>query len=129
MPEQENPAELKSAFIFGALYALVIFAVAAVKDHIGNSGLYLVAVLSGLTDVDAITLSTARLVEDGKLEAAIGWRLILIASLSNLVFKGGTVAALGHRRLLLKIVLLFGIAIAGGLLILWLWPENLSLEL
>jgi uncharacterized membrane protein (DUF4010 family) len=61
MPEQANPAELKSALIFGALYAVIIFAVAAAKDYFGTGGLYVVAMLSGLTDLDAITLSTGRL--------------------------------------------------------------------
>lgn len=123
MPEQENPAELGSALWFGALYALVLFAVAAVKDHFGSSGLYVVALLSGLTDVDAITLSTANLVKSGRIAADTGWRLILLASLSNLVFKGGAVMALGHRRLSARIVVLFGIALAGGALILLLWPR------
>jgi uncharacterized membrane protein (DUF4010 family) len=45
MPEQENPAELKSALIFGAIYAVVIFAVAAAKEYFGTGGLYVVALL------------------------------------------------------------------------------------
>ena len=35
---------------------------AAAKTYLGGHGLYAVAVLSGLTDMDAITLSTSRLV-------------------------------------------------------------------
>lgn len=127
MPEQENPAELKSALWFGALYALILYGVAAVKDHFGNSGLYVVAVLSGLTDVDAITLSTANMMEAERMETDTGWRLILTAALSNLVFKAGTVAVLGHRRLLGRIALLFGIALIGGILILFLWPDRFNL--
>ncbi len=127
MPEQENPAELKSALWFGALYALVIFGVAAVKDYFGNAGLYALAVLSGLTDVDAITLSTANLVKSDRVAAETGWRLILIASLSNLAFKAGLVATLGHRRLLARIALLFSIALVGGALVLWLWPKGWAL--
>ena len=60
-PEPANPAELKSALLFGVLYAAVLLAVAFARDRFGTAGLYTVAVLSGLTDVDAITLSTARL--------------------------------------------------------------------
>src|SRR6266498_3958168 len=56
MPEQENPSELKSALVFGLIYAVVLFVVAAVKELYGSRGLYAVAALSGLTDVDAITL-------------------------------------------------------------------------
>jgi uncharacterized membrane protein (DUF4010 family) len=122
LPAQGNPAELKSALFFGALYAVVILAVAAAKDHFGSSGLYTVAVLSGLTDMDAITLSTAQLVNNGTIEANTGWRVILVASMSNLVFKAGIVAALGNRGLLRRISTLFGVALLGGIAILLLWP-------
>jgi uncharacterized membrane protein (DUF4010 family) len=122
LPAQENPAELKSALIFGALYAVVILAVAAAKDHFGSSGLYAIAVLSGLTDMDAITLSTAQLVNNGTIEINTGWRVILVASLSNLAFKAGIVAALGNRGLLRRISILFGLAVLSGLAILLLWP-------
>jgi uncharacterized membrane protein (DUF4010 family) len=126
MPEQENPAQLKSALIFGALYALVLLGIEAAKDYFGNAGLYAIALLSGLTDVDAITLSTSRLVNDESLAASMGWRLILVASLANLAFKGGMVAVLGTKKLLIIVAVPFGIAIAGGVLALWLWPEGLS---
>ena len=122
LPEQENPAELKAAILFGALYAAVLLAVAFARDRFGTAGLYTVAAISGLTDVDAITLSTSRLVQGGGLHPDTGWRAILLASMSNLVFKAGIVAALGAKALLGRIALLFGAALAGGGLILWLWP-------
>lgn len=121
-PEPENPAELKSALIFGALYAGVLLAVAFARDRFGTAGLYAVAGISGLTDVDAITLSTSRLVDGGGVDPRTGWRAILLAALSNLVFKAGIVAALGSRELFGRIALLFGLAIAGGAAIWWLWP-------
>ncbi|HEU5101108.1 MAG TPA: DUF4010 domain-containing protein [Roseiflexaceae bacterium] len=127
MPEQENPAELKSALIFGVIYTVVIFAVAAAKDYFGTGGLYVVALISGLTDVDAITLSTARLAAASEIDIPISWRVILLASLANLVFKAGTVAVLGSPQLTKRIAVLFGIAIVGGLLIFWLWPSDLVL--
>ncbi len=43
MPEQANPTELKSALVFGALYAIILFAVAATKVHFERSGLFVVA--------------------------------------------------------------------------------------
>ncbi|MGH9426474.1 MAG: DUF4010 domain-containing protein [Terriglobia bacterium] len=57
MPVQDNPSELKSALTFAAVYAIVVFAVAAGKHLFGERGLYVIAALSGLTDMDAITLS------------------------------------------------------------------------
>lgn len=122
MPAQENPSELKSALIFGALYAGILFAVAFVKETFGDRGLYFVAGLSGLTDVDAITLSTSQLVNLNRLDASYGWRLIVVATMSNLVFKAGTVVALGHRALALRVCACFGAVLLVGILFLWFWP-------
>ena len=66
IPEQKNPAELKPALLFSALYAFVLLAVAAAKQYFGSTGLYIVAIISGLTDLDAITLSTGQLADSIK---------------------------------------------------------------
>jgi uncharacterized membrane protein (DUF4010 family) len=123
MPEPSNPAELKSALIFGAIYAVVIFAIGAVKEHLGAKALYTVAVASGLTDMDAITLSTARLVEQQRIDPVTGWRLILTASLANILFKAGAGVFIGGLRFGRRLVLPFALGIAGGLAILWFWPS------
>lgn len=122
LPEQGNPSELKTGLWFAALYSLVLLAVAAGRDWLGNEGLYAVAMLSGLTDMDAITLSMTQLVHEGKLPEGTGWRCILAASMSNLVFKAGTVAVLGHRALLGRVAWSFAAAFAVGILLLVFWP-------
>jgi uncharacterized membrane protein (DUF4010 family) len=122
MPEQENPTELKPAIVFGLLYALVLLAIAAAKEYFGQSGLYAVAVLSGLTDMDAITLSVTQMVNTEQISAGTGWRLIVVASMANLAFKAGTVAVLGERRLFGRVALSFGIAAAAGAALLAFWP-------
>lgn len=120
---QANPAELQTALIFGALYAGILLAVAAAKEHLGSAGLDVVAVLSGLTDMDAITLSTSRLVAGGSLEADLGWRLILLASLSNQAFKLGIVAYLARGPMLARAAVLFGAVVAGGAALWMFWPR------
>ncbi|HLG17718.1 MAG TPA: DUF4010 domain-containing protein [Blastocatellia bacterium] len=122
LPEQENPSELRSALLFGMIYAIVLLAVAAAKDRFGNRGLFVVASLSGLTDVDAITLSTSQLVTEGRLAPAEGWKVILVATMSNLVFKGGAVAVLAGRTLLARVAPLYALALGVGALLLILWP-------
>ena len=121
MPEPDNPAELTSAIVFGLLYGGIIFAVAAAKEMFGQQSLYLIAMISGLTDVDAITLSTGRLVEGQRLEAHTGWQLVMIAIMANLVFKWGAVAVLGNKVLLKKLTVIFGAAFMVGLGILAGW--------
>lgn len=122
MPEQKNPAELKPAFLFGALYALVLLAVAVAKQYFGSAGLYLVAIISGLTDLDAITLSTGQLADSNKIEARIAWQVILTAVLSNLLFKFGIVAALGSANLRKKVAWSFAGALVAGIGIILFWP-------
>jgi uncharacterized membrane protein (DUF4010 family) len=118
----QQPANLKSAFTFAALYVLVLLAVAFVNERSGTRGLYAVSVISGLTDVDAITLSVARLVGSGQIGADQGWRLVVVGVLSNLAFKGGVAAVLGDAPLRRFVVLLFGLQVALGAALLALWP-------
>jgi uncharacterized membrane protein (DUF4010 family) len=122
-PVPGNPAELKTALIFAGLYALVLLGVAATRDYFGAGGLFGVAVASGLHDLDAITLSTARFVEYGQVEPQLGWRLILAASLSNLVFKAAAVVVLGAHQLPRRIAAPYAAALLGGMALLLLWPE------
>ncbi|HEU4860148.1 MAG TPA: MgtC/SapB family protein [Chitinophagaceae bacterium] len=125
MPEQSNPAELKGALIFALLYGAISFTSAAVKDNFGDQALYIVSIISGLTDLDAITLSTAKMSEQNGLEPGLGWRLILVATLSNLVFKAGMAMVMGNRKLGRIVGILFGILIISGLLIIFFWPSQL----
>jgi uncharacterized membrane protein (DUF4010 family) len=122
IPEPEDPSNLIAAVIFGALYALVLLAVAAAREHFGNAGLYVVAGLSGLTDMDAITLSTAQMIRVQRLDLDTGWRMMLVGAMSNILFKGAIIGILGRPRLLRRIAVLFSLSLGGGLLLLWLWP-------
>ncbi len=72
--------------------------------------------------MDAITLSTAQLVNSARLEPDRAWRVILLASLANLVFKSVIVTTLGKRELTARIVPLFGVVLLAGAAILLLWP-------
>jgi uncharacterized membrane protein (DUF4010 family) len=122
MAEHGNPADLRTAIIFGNLYAVVVFAVAWTNAEFGDRGLYLVALVSGLTDMDAITLSTSQLATQDRLDTHIAWRMILVAALANLVFKGALVAILGSRELLRLVAGAFGVMIVAGGALFWFWP-------
>jgi uncharacterized membrane protein (DUF4010 family) len=122
LPEQENPTMLRAALVFAAVYAIVLLAVAWVRHQIGDSGLYWVAMIAGLTDVDAITLSTAKMASLGQLDPGRAWRVILVAFTSNLAFKIGIVAVLGSARLLLRITVLFAILGTVAIAIIFLFP-------
>jgi uncharacterized membrane protein (DUF4010 family) len=99
LPEVKNPTEIRTALSFGLLYGVVLLLAAWLQDIAGSQGLYLVALASGLTDVDAITLSTLRLFNQQTLEAAPAVTAIGLATLSNLIFKSSLVIALGGKTL------------------------------
>ncbi len=120
--EESTPSELKGAVMFGLLYVVVLYGVALAKEHFGNAGLYVVAVISGLTDMDAITLSTSRLVASGHVDAGTGWRVILSGGLANLVFKAGLVLVLGSGGFRRPTLIGFAAALFGGTVILVVWP-------
>jgi len=120
--DQSNPAQLKSAILFGALYAVILLVTAAAKEIAGSEALYAVAVVSGFVDVDAITLSTSRLAATGKIEADTAWRLIAIATLANVVFKTGLAFALGSAALFARLILPVGTILAGGAILALAWP-------
>ncbi len=120
--EQEHaPSDIRAAVTFGLLYGVILFAVAWAQEALGQTGLFVVAGLSGLTDVDAITLSVTELVQTGHVAAEQGWRLVLFGSLANLVFKAGAVAALGSRELRARVLPLFAASVILGTLILLFW--------
>ena len=73
--------------------------------------------------MDAISLSTTQLVNSGRLSATTGWRVIVVAAMSNLIFKTGVILVLGHRQLLVKIGMLYSVALAAGTLLLFYWPS------
>jgi uncharacterized membrane protein (DUF4010 family) len=99
MPEVTNPTELKTALTFGVIYGLVLFLSAWLQDIAGSKGLYLVALASGLTDVDAIALSSLRLYNLEKLTGAEAVISIALATMSNLAFKLGLVVSIGGAAL------------------------------
>ena len=124
MPEPDNPADFKSALVFGLLYGAILLAVAFANEEFGADALYIVAIISGLTDVDAITLSLSQLIKSEALNVATGWKLILLATLSNLVFKGVMAGILGTKQLAKWIGLAFGTAVVAGGFLIWLWPAS-----
>lgn len=120
--DESPPSELKSAVIFGLLYAVVLLVVAAAREHFGDSGLYIAAAISGLTDMDAITLSTSRLVSTASLDTSTAWRMIIVGGMANMLFKAGLVLVLGARAFIKPVLLGMGVALLGGLALLALWP-------
>lgn len=120
MPEVKNPTELKTAFSFALLYAVVLLVSAWLQDKAGSSGLYIVALVSGLTDADASVLSSLRLFNLDKIAGGQAVVAVTLALMANLVFKIGLVLSIGGGKLAryaLPGLLAIGGGMAVGLLI------------
>jgi uncharacterized membrane protein (DUF4010 family) len=112
--ETSNPTELRTALVFAAIDALVVVLMTWGKQSLGNAGLFTIAALSGLADMDAITLSSAALVSRGELAASIAVRAILIAAVVNTVFKFIVAWSIGGKRLGMVIALYFALPLVAG---------------
>jgi uncharacterized membrane protein (DUF4010 family) len=106
----KNPFELGNAIRFGIAFAVIALATKAARAYLGDEGLYVASAVAGLTDVDAVSLSTAKQAGPGDFVAVIA---ILIAVASNTLVKSGIAFAIGGRRLG-KRALLIGALIVGG---------------
>jgi uncharacterized membrane protein (DUF4010 family) len=120
MPSISNPTELRTALVFALVYAVVLLLAAWLHDKAGAAGLYGVALVSGLTDVDAITLSALRLFGLGDLVARQAVTAIGLAFLANIGFKLGLIGISGGmdmlRRCLPGLVSTAGGTVVGLLL-------------
>ncbi|MEX3007218.1 MgtC/SapB family protein [Hoeflea sp. TYP-13] len=110
-----NPFNLKSVLGFGALLAFVMVVVDAAAGRVGETGILTVAAVSGLADIDAISLSLARL---GRSQLATGSTAlaILVAVLANTVSKVGLAWFIGGARQGLRLLLTALAAAAMGYL-------------
>lgn len=124
-PDQQNPAQLKGALLFAGLYAVVTVVVAAANHFFGHSGTYVVAAISGLTDMDAITLSTGRMASAGTLAPGQAATAIVIASMANLAFKTGMAAVIGGGALLRRLGWMMGTAFLSGASVIALWTSRM----
>ena len=108
-----NPFELKRAIEFGLLYAVVLFVAKAAQVYVGSTGLYASAILAGLTDVDAITLSLVDLHRSG-MEGSVAVTGITLAAITNTLVKSGIAAVVGGRALGRRVGASFLAVLASG---------------
>lgn len=79
-----NPLELKAAVIFGAYLAILMLFAEALQLYFGEKGILWLAAVSGIIDVDAITLSLASLAGETTSNSLLSQGIILAASVNSL---------------------------------------------
>mgnify|MGYP000710296171 CR=1 FL=1 len=114
-PKFSNPFSPGEAFKVGGLFAVVLVVAAWAQHQLGAAGIYLSAAAAGLTDVDAIVLSLARMHADGELADQVAVRAITLATLVNTLVKAGMAMVLGGRPVGRPVMLVLGLVAATGL--------------
>ncbi|WP_433628162.1 MgtC/SapB family protein [Halomicrococcus sp. NG-SE-24] len=94
-----NPFRLRPALFFGAVFAVVLLVSESANSWLGASGVYATAFVSGLADVDAITLTLSTLAADGAIPPEVATTGIVIGAIANTLVKVGLAWLLGTRRL------------------------------
>jgi len=108
-----NPFSLTSAAKFAAFFAVVLIAVKIAQENLPATGVYAVAAVAGLTDVDAITLSMADLAKSGTPQVAV--TSIVIAALVNTATKCSIAFVVGGASLGKPLLLATAVTLMAGL--------------
>ncbi|NDF17193.1 MAG: DUF4010 domain-containing protein [Verrucomicrobia bacterium] len=113
-PEYRNPLGLRDSLKFAVFYALIVYLVKVGQVRYGETGIDTVSALSGLMDLDAISLSLTRMAgEGGIMDMAV--KGILIATVANTVVKAGVVAIWGSSRLKLLVLPVLAVTAVVGI--------------
>jgi uncharacterized membrane protein (DUF4010 family) len=107
-----NPVELGHAVVLAALFGVVLLVARAAQAELGTAGLWTVGAVGGLVDVDSVSVAAARLREQGVVGVPVAAGAYLLATLSNLVFKGGACFIVGGRPLARHVLPAFAVLAA-----------------
>ena len=117
--EPGNPLDLKIALQFGLFLAATMVLTRGAIYSAGNSGLYVLAALTGLVDVDAMSLSCASMVSRGQLPITAAADAILLVTVTNTMLKPLIVIKIGDMRMAWRVATAMAVALIGGGAALW----------
>ena len=110
----KSPFRLMPALQFGLFFAVILFISKVGHEYLGDKGTYLVSFVSGFVDMDAITVSMAKLGQNG-LGHEVAVKSITIAAIANTLFKGSLFLIFGSRKTAFRVLSVFGLMILAGL--------------
>lgn len=113
-----NPLDIRAALLFGTLLGIIMFLAKALEAAFGAAGVLALAAVSGLADVDAISLSLSRMAEHS-LPVPVAVRGLVLAVAVNGLVKALLSVFANGARLSWRVALPLLVASASGLLVLW----------
>ena len=119
-PQIGNPLNLKIAIKFALLYALIGLLVKVLtSQNLLHSGLLPLSFVSGLTDMDAISLSMAGSHAIGSVPLKLAGQAIIVAAVANSIVKAGIAVCLGSPVLRREVSIVLGLTALGGAAACW----------
>jgi len=109
----KNPFEIKTALQFGVLLAAIMLMANALHAWLGDAGIYILAGISGIMDIDPVTLSMSSMAREG-LIIEVATRAIVIAAIVNTFVKGLLSATIARGQMARDIGIVLLIVIAFG---------------
>lgn len=94
-PAVANPLGPLTAIKFAALYAGIGLLVKLALEQDWHAGLLPLSFVSGLTDMDAISLTLAQSTRDASVELPLALRAVLLAAAANSLLKAGLAWSIG----------------------------------
>ncbi len=108
-----NPLELRTALLFAGLFVLLSVATRLAAQYLGNTGVFTLAAVTGVTDVDPFVMGVAQSAGTGTAMGTAALAVIIAASGNNIA-KGFYAVALGGRRVGLPVlVALTAVGVVG----------------
>ena len=111
----QNPLEIAAALQFGALLAGIMLLAKALQAYFGSKGVFVLSAVSGLADVDAVTLSLARLVPKEMAPTLAAAGISLAVGINTLV-KAMLVAWIAQRPMTTRVTSSLALVMGVGLL-------------
>ena len=115
----KDPFRIIPALKFGAFFAFVLIISKLASVYFGDTGIYAASIVSGLADVDAITLTMATLARS-TLTGSVAATSITLAAITNTLVKLAIAYVLGSREFGNKMAAILLPTVVAGLLALFL---------
>ncbi len=109
-----NPLELKSAVFFGALLVVILLLGELMQELFGDAGIYALALVSGIADVDPINLTLSRM-SLGETQASVAVTGIVLAACSNSLVKSLMAVSIAGKAMLINVLGPLALAVVCGL--------------
>ena len=114
-----NPFSIKPALQFGVVFTIVLLMARAAQAYMGNLGQMTIAAISGLVDVDAISLTLAEFVQRSSTSARDAVIGMILAAGVNAIFKSAVAQSSGQSAFYLRLIAGFAVMFAAGAATVW----------